>query len=109
MIYLIGGAPRVGKSILCQQLAAKLRIGWISTDLLVGVLQVKNEEGIKTEWNATPEAIRDAAEWFFPYLERFVWFWISVGSIGEVRMQVSTVICAPKACSGFRKPARSAS
>jgi 2-phosphoglycerate kinase len=34
MIYLIGGAPRVGKSTLCQQVSAKLGIGWISTDLL---------------------------------------------------------------------------
>ena len=34
MIYFVGGAPRVGKSILCQQIAAKLAIGWISTDLL---------------------------------------------------------------------------
>jgi hypothetical protein len=29
--------------------------------------------GIKTEWNATPEALTTNAEWFFPYLERFVW------------------------------------
>ena len=43
MIYLIGGAPRVGKSILGQQLAAKLNTSWISTDLLVDLLQVKKE------------------------------------------------------------------
>jgi hypothetical protein len=30
-------------------------------------------EGIKTEWNAAPEAIAAAAEWFFPCLERFIW------------------------------------
>jgi 2-phosphoglycerate kinase len=48
MIYLIGGAPRVGKSVLCQQVAAKLKIGWISTDLLMEVLRAKNAEGIKT-------------------------------------------------------------
>jgi hypothetical protein len=35
MIYLIGGAPSVGKRILCQQLPAALGIGWISTDLLL--------------------------------------------------------------------------
>ncbi len=34
MIYLIGGAPRTGKSILGQRIAVKLRISWISTDLL---------------------------------------------------------------------------
>jgi len=80
MIYLIGGAPRVGKTILCQQFAATLKIGWISTDLLMELLRAKNEEGIKTEWNATPEAITANAEWFFPYLERFVW---GVSSMAE--------------------------
>lgn len=72
MIYLVGGAPRVGKSILGQQVAANLKTSWISTDLLVDLLRV-NDETIKAEWNATPEAIKAAAEWFFPYLQRFVW------------------------------------
>ena len=57
MIYLIGGAPRAGMTILGQQFAAKLRIGWISTDLLQHVLQVKNHDGTQAEWNATAEAI----------------------------------------------------
>ena len=72
MIYLVGGSPRAGKSILGQQVAANLKIGWVSTDLLVELLRV-NDESIKAEWNATPEAITANAEWFFPYLERFVW------------------------------------
>ena len=67
MIYLIGGAPRTGKSILGQRFAAKLKIGWISTDLLMELLRVQGDEGVKTEWNATPEAIASNAEWFFPY------------------------------------------
>ncbi len=73
MIYLIGGAPRAGKSILCQQAAAKLNIGWISTDILVELVRVNNDKAVKAEWNASPESIRATAEWFFPYLERFVW------------------------------------
>ena len=73
MLYLVGGAPRTGKSILGQRFAAQLKIGWVSTDILVGLLRVKNEEGVKTSWNATPEAITADADWFFPYLERFVW------------------------------------
>ncbi len=73
MIYLIGGAPRVGKSILTQQLARDLGIGWISTDLLTTVLHVKNEAGIKREWDASPSAIVAFANWFLPYLERFIW------------------------------------
>ena len=35
MLYLVGGAPRAGKSILGQQISAKLKIGWVSTDLLM--------------------------------------------------------------------------
>ena len=80
MIFLIGGAPRVGKSILCQQVSARLKIGWISTDLLEELLRLKKEDGVKTEWNASPDEIRAAAEWFFPYLERFVW---GVSSLAE--------------------------
>jgi hypothetical protein len=73
MIYLIGGAPRAGKTLLSQQVAAHLQIGWVSTDLLAELLRLKKEEGIQSEWNATPEAITSYAEWFFPYFERFTW------------------------------------
>lgn len=73
MIYLIGGAPRAGKSILGQRVAAEFKIGWVSTDLLFTILGMTNVEGIKKEWDASPEAITTNAEWFFPYLERFIW------------------------------------
>jgi hypothetical protein len=58
MIYMIGGAPRVG---------------WVSTDLLKEILRSKNVDGIKNEWNASPEAIAAATEWSLPYIERFIW------------------------------------
>ncbi len=80
MIYLIGGAPRAGKSVLCQQVSTRLKSGWISTDLLFELLRVKGEEGVKTEWNAAIQAITATAEWFFPYLDRFVW---GVSSMAE--------------------------
>lgn len=80
MIYLIGGAPRAGKSILGQSISAKWNVSWISTDLLIDLLRLKNEVGVKASWNAAPEAIVAAAEWFFPYLERFVW---GVSSMAE--------------------------
>ena len=73
MIYLIGGAARVGKSILGQQFAEKLVIEWISTDLVIELLRLRKADGIKSRWNAAPEAITANAQWFFPYLERFVW------------------------------------
>ena len=73
MIYLIGGAPRSGKSILGQRLCTTLKVGWVSTDLLMEVLRVANAAGRKMKWDAAPEAITANAEWFFPYLERFIW------------------------------------
>jgi hypothetical protein len=73
MIYLIGGAPRVGKSILSQRIAARLRIGWISTDLLADMLRVNNSAEQKVEWNADPAAITAVADSFMPYLDRFMW------------------------------------
>jgi len=73
MIYLIGGAPRAGKTILAQRLSRKLHVGWISTDLLLPLLGMTNVEGIKTGWDAAPEAVTASAEWFFPYLGQFIW------------------------------------
>jgi hypothetical protein len=73
VIYFVGGAPRAGKTILGQQISTKLSIGWVSTDLLLTLLGMTKVEGIKTEWNAAPEAITANAKWFFPYLETFVW------------------------------------
>lgn len=73
MIYCIGGAPRAGKSILSQRIAAQLKCGWVSTDLLEDLLRFKKVEGIKYQWDASPQAITAAADWFFPCLERFIW------------------------------------
>ncbi len=73
MIYFIGGAPRVGKTVLCHQFSAQLGIGWISTDILEDMLRFHHVAGIKTEWDASPSAITAAADWFFPSLERFLW------------------------------------
>ena len=41
--------------------------------MLLDLLRSKDVEGIKRSWDASPEAITVAAEWFFPCLERFVW------------------------------------
>lgn len=38
MIYLIGGAPRCGKTILAKKIAVKKKIGWVSTDRLWSVV-----------------------------------------------------------------------
>lgn len=73
MIYLVGGAPRAGKSILGQRISAQLQIGYISTDLLMEILRAKHVAGTKMEWDAAPKAIAANAEWFFPCLARFIW------------------------------------
>lgn len=73
MIYLIGGAPRSGKTLLAQRLARKLGAGWISTDLLRDLVKVKIDEGPPVVWDASPQAIIAWADWFFPCLNRFVW------------------------------------
>ena len=38
MIYLIGGSPRSGKSLLAEKLAKKLNISWFSTDYFRAVV-----------------------------------------------------------------------
>ena len=65
MIYVIGGAPRVGKDILAQRLCATLKVGWVSTDLLIDLLRVNNVVGVKASWDAAPEAKTANAVWFF--------------------------------------------
>ncbi len=73
MFYFVGGAPRVGKSILGVRVSAQLGIGWISTDLIEDLLRFKKVEGTKFEWNAAPEAVSATAEWFYLCLERLLW------------------------------------
>ncbi len=41
MIYFVGGAPRAGKSLPGQRLCTTLKVGWVSTDLLMELLRVK--------------------------------------------------------------------
>jgi hypothetical protein len=73
MIYLIGGAPRAGKTILGERLCTTLKVGWMSTDVLLDLLRTANAPGCKMQWDAAPGAITANAEWFFPYLERVIW------------------------------------
>lgn len=73
MIYLIGGAPRSGKTVLGQQLAAKISASWISTDALHQLLRVKVNDGPPNQWDASPTAITDTAAWFFPCFGQFFW------------------------------------
>ena len=44
MIYLVGGAPRSGKSTFAKLLSQKLKISLIETDLLTHVFQENSQE-----------------------------------------------------------------
>ncbi len=73
MIYFVGGAPRSGKSSRGQRVVANLKIGWTSTDLLKDLLRVQDVEGGPAVWEWDPQTIAASAEWFYPFLERYVW------------------------------------
>lgn len=54
MIYLIGGAPKCGKTTLAKKLSLALKIPWISTDSLQSVVQAytnKNDIPKKFPWS----------------------------------------------------------
>ena len=37
------------------------------------VLRLRKADGVKLQWNSAPDSIHANSEWFFHYLERFVW------------------------------------
>lgn len=45
MVYLIGGAPRTGKSIIAHRLMSELTVPWISTDVLRAMVHDLTPEG----------------------------------------------------------------
>jgi 2-phosphoglycerate kinase len=49
MIYLIGGAPRLGKSILAKELMKKIEVPWISTDALRTTFYEMTDPAIRDE------------------------------------------------------------
>jgi 2-phosphoglycerate kinase len=62
MVYLIGGAPRCGKTILSKKLAAKKKISWISTDSIWSVVSSytpKDQIGKKFPYRKTRLGLHD--------------------------------------------------
>ena len=72
MIKLIGGAPRVGKTLLAERVAQDSRASWISTDVLTTVIRVGVPDLTRIDWGNV-DTITAHTERFFPYLERFIW------------------------------------
>lgn len=50
MLYLIGGAPRVGKSIIAKQLMKETGAPWLSTDVLRSVLCEVTQEALRKQY-----------------------------------------------------------
>jgi hypothetical protein len=73
VVFLIGGPPRCGKSVLARRLTTDQGIPFISTDLIWSLVAVN-----RSEWQAAmqkgPERIPTAARMFEPYLERAISF-----------------------------------
>ncbi len=68
VLYLIGGAPRCGKTLLAQQVASDLGAGWCSTDTVRDVVaMLRPDVGVAGGVGVPPGPEADR---FFPYLER---------------------------------------
>ena len=67
VVYLIGGPPRCGKSVLARRLTAERAIPFIPTDLIWAVIEVSQPEW-RTPMHKGPDRIPAAAKAFEPYL-----------------------------------------
>lgn len=73
MLFLIGGAPRVGKSTLANILLDKNRISYIDTDWLIHMLMYSAPQlGIKTYKNLSLQEFKNKANNFYPFLYQLV-------------------------------------
>ena len=68
MLYLIGGAPRCGKTLLAQRVASALGAGWCSTDTVRDVVAMLRPDFGAAGGVRVPPG--PEADLFFPYFER---------------------------------------
>jgi hypothetical protein len=73
VVYLIGGPPRCGKSVLARRLATDHAILFVPTDLMWAVVEV-SEPDWRTPMQKGPDRIPTAAKMFEPYVERAIAF-----------------------------------
>jgi hypothetical protein len=73
VVYLIGGPPRCGKSVLARRLTTAHGIPFIPTDLIWATVAVNQPEW-RIEMQKGPNRIPTAAKMFEPYLERAISF-----------------------------------
>jgi len=72
LIHLIGGPPRVGKTLLAERVARGIGASWISTDIIRSVIEVGQPGLTHIVWGETAGIQAHAAS-FFPYLDRLLW------------------------------------
>ena len=73
MVYLIGGPPRCGKSVLARRLTMDHAVPFIPTDLIWALVAVSQPDW-RTSTRKGPDRIPTAANMFEPYLERAITF-----------------------------------
>jgi len=73
VVYLIGGPPRCGKSVLANRLTTDHAIPVIPTDLIWSLLEVSQPEW-RIPMQKGPDRIPRAAAMFEPYLEQAIRF-----------------------------------
>jgi hypothetical protein len=87
VVYLIGGPPRCGKSVLARRLTTDHAIPFVPTDLIWAIVEVSQPDW-RTPMQKGPGRIPAAAKMFEPYLERAIRFLQSIrqpyGIEGEV-------------------------
>lgn len=73
MLYLIGGAPRVGKSTLANLILEKNKIAYVDTDWIVHMLMFAAPQlGVKVFTKLNEDEFRSKAIKFYPFLYQFV-------------------------------------
>lgn len=73
MLYLIGGAPRVGKSTLASLILKKSKIAHVDTDWIIQMLMFASpQSGIKTYTQFNLHEFKNKALNFYPFLYQFI-------------------------------------
>jgi hypothetical protein len=73
MLYLIGGAPRVGKSTLAELILKRNKIAYVDADWIVHMLMYAGPQlGVKVYTEFNEHEFRNKAINFYPFLYEFI-------------------------------------
>jgi hypothetical protein len=100
VVYLIGGPPRCGKSVLARRLTTDHAIPFIPTDLIWAIVELSQPEW-RTPMQKGPGRIPAAAKMFDPYLERAIAFLQPVRQPNGIEGEVITPESAARLSSNY--------